>query len=120
MRKNLQEARKGKGWTQQEVADKLGVTLKYYQKVEYSGYINEYSEIVQIFVPPKEEIKRHIERIRDFRKQLQVRHTNALLIILVSSHGPSDFVRERLNGISPVNPGGSHPVIKNHEDSSQI
>ena len=36
MRKNLQEARKGKGWTQQEVADKLGVTLKYYQKVEYS------------------------------------------------------------------------------------
>lgn len=35
MRKNLQEARKAKGMTQQEVADKLGLTLNHYQKIEY-------------------------------------------------------------------------------------
>ena len=34
MRKNLQEARKGKGLTQQAVADHLGITLVYYQKIE--------------------------------------------------------------------------------------
>lgn len=35
MRDNLKKARKEAGLTQQEMADKLGVTLGYYQKVEY-------------------------------------------------------------------------------------
>jgi transcriptional regulator with XRE-family HTH domain len=35
MRENLRKARKARKWTQQEVADKIGVTLNYYQRVEY-------------------------------------------------------------------------------------
>lgn len=34
MRKNLQEARKDKGLTQQAVADHLGISLRYYQQIE--------------------------------------------------------------------------------------
>ena len=35
MRENLKNARKAAGLTQQQVADKLGITLGYYQKIEY-------------------------------------------------------------------------------------
>lgn len=34
-RKNLQAARKAAGFTQQAVADKLGLTIRHYQKIEY-------------------------------------------------------------------------------------
>lgn len=34
MRKNLKEARQKAGMTQQEAADKLGISLVYYQKIE--------------------------------------------------------------------------------------
>ena len=34
MRKNLQEARKAKGMTQQAMADKLGIGLRHYKKIE--------------------------------------------------------------------------------------
>lgn len=36
MRKNLQAARKAAGFTQQQLADKLGLTLRHYQKIEYA------------------------------------------------------------------------------------
>lgn len=36
MRENLRQARKAKGLTQQEMADKLGLTLNHYQKIEYA------------------------------------------------------------------------------------
>ena len=36
MRKNLKEARKAAGLTQQQIADKLGIDLRYYQKIEYA------------------------------------------------------------------------------------
>lgn len=36
MRENLKKARKEAGLTQQQMADKLGVSLRYYQKVEYA------------------------------------------------------------------------------------
>lgn len=36
MRENLKAARKGKGMTQQAMADKLGLTLRHYQKIEYA------------------------------------------------------------------------------------
>jgi len=39
MRKNLQAARKASGLTQQAMADKLGLTLNHYQKIEY-GKLN--------------------------------------------------------------------------------
>ncbi len=35
MRDNLQAARYGKGMTQQQVADYLGISLNYYQRIEY-------------------------------------------------------------------------------------
>lgn len=35
LRKNLQAARKAAGLTQQATADKLGITLRYYQRIEY-------------------------------------------------------------------------------------
>ena len=34
MRENLREARKAKGMTQQAIADKLGISLRYYQQIE--------------------------------------------------------------------------------------
>lgn len=34
LRKNLQNARKEKGLTQQQVADQLGISLRYYQNIE--------------------------------------------------------------------------------------
>lgn len=34
MRKNLKEARQKTGMTQQQMADRLGITLVYYQKIE--------------------------------------------------------------------------------------
>ena len=36
MRTQLKEARRKAGMTQQQVADELGVSLRYYQKVEYA------------------------------------------------------------------------------------
>ena len=36
MRENLKKARKEAGMTQQQIADKLGLTLRHYQKIEYS------------------------------------------------------------------------------------
>ncbi len=35
MRENLRSARKAAGLTQQAMADKLGLTLNHYQKIEY-------------------------------------------------------------------------------------
>ena len=35
MRKNLKEARQKAGMTQQQMADKLNVGLRHYQKIEY-------------------------------------------------------------------------------------
>ncbi|MEL4860516.1 helix-turn-helix transcriptional regulator [Pseudoflavonifractor phocaeensis] len=34
MRENLKNARKAKGMTQQAMADKLGISLRYYQQIE--------------------------------------------------------------------------------------
>ena len=36
MRKNLKEARRKAGMTQQQMADRLGVGLRHYQKIEYA------------------------------------------------------------------------------------
>ena len=39
MRENLKKARQEAGMTQQEVADKLGVSLRAYQQIERGEYI---------------------------------------------------------------------------------
>lgn len=36
MRKKLKEARQEAGMTQQQMADKLGLNLRHYQKIEYA------------------------------------------------------------------------------------
>lgn len=36
MRRNLKEARRKAGMTQQQMADRLGLTLGHYQKIEYN------------------------------------------------------------------------------------
>lgn len=36
MRKKLKEARQKAGMTQQQMADKLGLNLRHYQKIEYA------------------------------------------------------------------------------------
>ncbi|RKJ01977.1 XRE family transcriptional regulator [bacterium D16-54] len=36
MRENLKKARKAAGMTQQQVADRLGINLRHYQKIEYA------------------------------------------------------------------------------------
>lgn len=36
MREKLKQARKAKGLTQQQMADKLGIGLRQYQKIEYN------------------------------------------------------------------------------------
>ncbi len=37
MRKNLKEARQEAGMTQQQVADGIGISLVYYQKIEHGS-----------------------------------------------------------------------------------
>ena len=36
VRENLKKARQDAGLTQQQIADKIGLTLRHYQKIEYS------------------------------------------------------------------------------------
>ena len=42
MRENLRKARKDAGMTQQQMADKLGITLRHYQKIEYAEIIGSF------------------------------------------------------------------------------
>lgn len=52
MRKNLQTARKAAGLTQQEMADKLGIGLRHYKKIEIGetlGSIEIWDELEDLF-----------------------------------------------------------------------
>lgn len=42
MRENLKNARKAAHLTQQQVADKLGLTLRHYQKIEYAEIVGSF------------------------------------------------------------------------------
>ena len=43
MRKNLKEARQKAGMTQQQMADKLNISLRYYQNIETGDRTGEFS-----------------------------------------------------------------------------
>lgn len=43
MRENLKRARKEKGLTQQEVADRLDISLRYYQQIEQGARTGDYT-----------------------------------------------------------------------------
>lgn len=52
MRKNLQAARKAAGLTQQEMADRLGIGLRHYKKIESGetlGSIEIWDELEDLF-----------------------------------------------------------------------
>lgn len=52
MRKNLQTARKAAGLTQQEMADRLGIGLRHYKKIESGetlGSIEIWDELEDLF-----------------------------------------------------------------------
>lgn len=42
MRKNLKEARQKAGMTQQQMADKLEINLRHYQKIEYGEIVGSF------------------------------------------------------------------------------
>lgn len=43
MRKNLKEARQAAGLTQQQMADKLDICLRYYQKIEAGTHTGDFT-----------------------------------------------------------------------------
>lgn len=43
MRENLKRARKEKGLTQQQMADKLGISLRYYQNLEQGNRTGDFA-----------------------------------------------------------------------------
>lgn len=52
MRKNLKEARQAAGMTQQQVAERLGITLRSYQRIESGemlGSIRVWDELEEFF-----------------------------------------------------------------------
>lgn len=52
MRKNLKEARQKAGMTQKEIAEKLGITERAYQKIEYGtriGKIETWDKLEDLF-----------------------------------------------------------------------
>ena len=52
MRKNLKEARQKAGMTQQQMADKLGITVRAYQQIEageYQGKIEHWDNLEDLF-----------------------------------------------------------------------
>lgn len=52
MRENLKKARKAAGLTQQQVADKLGISLRAYQHIEkgvYIGKIENWDKLEDLF-----------------------------------------------------------------------
>ena len=52
MRRNLKEARKKAGLTQQAMADKLGITIRAYQQIEageYQGKIEHWDSLEDLF-----------------------------------------------------------------------
>lgn len=43
MRKNLKEARQAAGMTQQQIADEVNISLRYYQKIESGTHTGDFT-----------------------------------------------------------------------------
>ncbi len=65
MRKNLQNARKEKGLTQQQVADQLGISLRYYQNIEAGDRTGDFA----IWDNLEDMLKIHQRILREFAKK---------------------------------------------------
>lgn len=60
MRKNLKEARQKAGLTQQEVAEKLGITVRMYQRIESGnalGKITHWDKLEDLFNVPQRRLR---------------------------------------------------------------
>lgn len=60
MRKNLKEARQAAGMTQQQVADKLGISQRAYQNIEYGkilGKITHWDILEDLFKVPQRQLR---------------------------------------------------------------
>ncbi len=81
MRKNLKEARQKAGMTQQQMADTLGISIRYYQNIETGDragsfyiwkillvFINGNSERLKKIIPSKEKIYRYMKNIPNLDK----------------------------------------------------
>lgn len=60
MRENLKNARKAAGLTQQQMADKLGITNRAYQNIEYGitlGSIKHWDALEDLFGIPQRKLR---------------------------------------------------------------
>ena len=60
MRKNLQQARKDKGMTQQQVAEFLGITIRMYQRLESGelmGSVKCWDDLEDLFGIPQRQLR---------------------------------------------------------------
>lgn len=62
-REKLRQARKEKGMTQQQMADKLGITLRYYQQIEAGDRNGDYAiwDTLEDFTSTHQRILREID-----------------------------------------------------------
>ena len=62
MRENLRAARKAKGMTQQAMADKLGISLRYYQQIEAGARTGDFEiwDALEDFIGAHQRILREI------------------------------------------------------------
>lgn len=64
MRENLKNARKAAGMTQQQVADKLNITNRAYQNIEYGltlGSIKHWDTLEDLFGIPQRKLRENTE-----------------------------------------------------------
>lgn len=64
MRENLKNARKAAGMTQQQVADKLNITHRAYQNIEYGltfGSIKHWDTLEDLFGIPQRKLRENTE-----------------------------------------------------------
>ncbi len=76
MRKNLKEARQKAGMTQQQMADKLKLNLRHYQKIEYGeiGGSFEIWDALEDMTGIHQRILREVEDNRHALKENQQEH----------------------------------------------
>lgn len=65
MRENLRAARKAKDMTQQEMADKLGISLRYYQQIEAGDRTGDFEiwDVLEDFTGIHQRTLREINRV---------------------------------------------------------
>lgn len=105
MRENLRAARKAAGMTQQEVADRLGITLRYYQRIEYgeSGGSFEIWDALEDLLGAHQRILRVILDIRPALKESLSEYSGNPQV-LQDEHSQDRHVRSHISDTSAGKP----------------